>query len=41
MKQTADQVLEMESVMVENDILKAKCTELETKVNTFSRPDET
>ena len=40
MKQTADQVLDMENVLIENEILKAKCTELETQVNTLSRNDE-
>ena len=40
LKHTAEEAVEIDNVMSENEILKAKCSELETKVNTLSRTDD-
>ena len=40
LKHTAEEAIEMDNIVGENEILKAKCAELETKVNTMSRNDE-
>ena len=39
LKQSA-QGTDYENIISENEILKAKCNDLETKVNTLSRSDE-
>jgi hypothetical protein len=40
LKQSAEEVEEMDNLVSENEILKAKLSELETKVNTLSRSEE-
>ena len=37
LKQTAEEAQDLDNLMAENEILKAKCNDLETKMNTFSR----
>ncbi len=39
LKQTAEEADDMENVVAENEILKAKINEMETKVNTLSRDE--
>ena len=40
LKQTAEEASDIDSLVGENEILRAKCSELESKVNTLSRSDE-
>lgn len=40
MKQSAEEVEDTTGLVAENEILRAKCSELESKVNTMSRGDE-
>ena len=40
LKHTAEEAVEMDNLLSENEILKARCSELETQVNTLSRADE-
>jgi cell division protein FtsB len=39
LKQTAEEADDMENVVAENEILKAKISDMETKVNTLSRDE--
>jgi cell division protein FtsB len=39
LKQTAEEADDMEKVVAENEILKAKIGEMETKVNTLSKDE--
>ena len=40
LKHTAEEAVEMDNLLSENEILKARCSELETQVNTLSRAGE-
>lgn len=40
LKHTAEEAVELDGLISENEILRAKCSELETQVNTLSRNDE-
>lgn len=40
LKRTAEGAIDFERMQTENEILQAKCSELETKVNTLSRTDD-